>query len=95
MPEPKVPPAERCALGRRIAQARVAAGYKSAVAAAEASGVDKYHWYHMEAGRRQPTYHTLNRMVVGLGMDPTLLFGAITEDELVAFQGPIDDDQDD
>ena len=60
--------------GNLLKAARLAAGYSSAYAASAVVDMLPKQLQDLEAGRRLPTYPTLHRLVVGLGLDPSALF---------------------
>lgn len=68
---------ERLECGRAIFAARLAAGYKTQSAAAEAAGMDRSQLCHLESGRMIATHRTLRRLVVAWRCDPRLLFPPI------------------
>lgn len=62
-------------IGDRIRRAREAAGYPTQFAAARAAGIEPPNgYYHLEAGRRAPSFQTLHRLIALAGYDPAILF---------------------
>lgn len=64
----------RAEAGRRLKAAREAAGWPTAYAAAAACGINIKHLYLYESGQRMPDWPQLLRLMVGLGLDPEILF---------------------
>lgn len=71
-PKPVELSAAECA--DRLVRARLAAGYATQTAAAEACGMKVSVYSRHERGERIPLWSTLHRMATGMGLDPKILF---------------------
>jgi transcriptional regulator with XRE-family HTH domain len=78
--EAKVEPIAKEEAGRRVREAREAAGYRSARAAALAIGMDPRYYSAIEAGRTTPVWTNLLAIAAALGLDPAVLFPELLGD---------------
>jgi len=77
---------EEC--GRRLKEARIAAGFETTAAAASRLNISYHRLYDLESGKRVPGWDSLHAIAVGLGLDPEILFPELMEGRKGRKKGP-------